>query len=140
VTSLEEVRPDAYPDSILAGLMLASSMPALAANPSDARAEGGLAKALDGRVAGKPVDCIALHDMDSTEIFDHTAILYRTIGGKLYVNRPLGTVVARQRRHPPHRELDIGSVQHRHRSADRSWVAFPDRFRFSRQLPTYDDR
>ena len=74
--------------SLLAGLMLASPMPALAAMPSDARAEASLAKALDGRVAGKPVDCIALHDIDSTEIFDHTAILYRTIGGKLYVNRP----------------------------------------------------
>ncbi len=73
---------------LLAGLLLASTGPATAATTTNARAEASLEKALAGRVAGKPQDCIALHDIDSTEIFDNTAILYRTIGGALYVNRP----------------------------------------------------
>ncbi len=72
---------------LLASLLFASA-PALAASSSNLRAEASLAKALDGRIAGKPVDCIQLHDIDSTEVFDNTAILYRTVGGKLYLNRP----------------------------------------------------
>ncbi len=71
----------------LSGLLLASA-PAFAASSPNLYAEASLAKALDGRVAGKPVDCIQLHDIDSTEVFDNTAILYRTVGGKLYLNRP----------------------------------------------------
>jgi len=74
--------------ALLAGTLLASSVPTLAKSTISDRAEARLAKALDGRTAGKPVDCIQLHDIDSTEVFDRTAILYRTIGGKLYVNRP----------------------------------------------------
>ncbi len=72
---------------LLAGLAFSWS-PALAASTPNLRAEASLAKALDGRVAGEPVDCIQLHDIDSTEVFNNTAILYRTIGGKLYLNRP----------------------------------------------------
>ncbi|KQX24266.1 MULTISPECIES: hypothetical protein [unclassified Sphingomonas] len=71
---------------LLAGLGLAS--PVLADSGPNQRAEASLAKVLAGRVAGEPVDCIQLHDIDSTEVFDNTAILYRTIGGKLYLNRP----------------------------------------------------
>jgi hypothetical protein len=72
---------------LLASLLFAS-WPARAASTPNLHAGASLAKALDGRVAGKPVDCIQLHDIDSTEVFDHTAILYRTVGGKLYLNRP----------------------------------------------------
>ena len=70
--------------------LLAAALPAQAAAPSSltAKAEARLAKALDGRVAGKPVDCINLRDIRSSEIIDRTAILYRTNGNKLYVNRP----------------------------------------------------
>jgi hypothetical protein len=46
-----------------------------------------LARALEGRVAGKPVDCIQLRSIRSSRIIDDTAILYDT-GGTLYVNRP----------------------------------------------------
>jgi hypothetical protein len=74
--------------ALIAGLMVVSGAPAVAGSTPNPRAEAGLATALAGRVAGKPVDCIQLHDIDSTEIFDNTAILYRTISGKMYVNRP----------------------------------------------------
>jgi hypothetical protein len=77
-----------FSPALLAGLMLASAVPAFAAPTPKARAEANLAKALDGRVAGKPVNCIQLHDIDSTEIYDNTAILYRMLGGRVYVNRP----------------------------------------------------
>lgn len=49
--------------------------------------EAKLAKALEGRVAGEPVDCIDLHRVNSSRIIDRTAIIYDT-GGTLYVNRP----------------------------------------------------
>jgi hypothetical protein len=41
----------------------------------------------DGRVAGKPVDCIDMQRIDGTEIVDGTAIVYRD-GSRIYVNRP----------------------------------------------------
>jgi len=47
-----------------------------------------LAKALAGRVAGKPVDCIDLNAIRSSRIIDRTAILYEGSGGILYLNRP----------------------------------------------------
>ena len=46
-----------------------------------------LAKLLEGRVAGKPVDCINLMNAGSSQIIDHTAIVYDT-GSVLYVNQP----------------------------------------------------
>ena len=49
--------------------------------------EARLAKALEGRVAGEPVDCIQLSRVHSTQIIDHTAIIYDA-GSTLYVNRP----------------------------------------------------
>lgn len=49
--------------------------------------EAQLAKALSGRVAGTPTDCITLRSVDSTRVIDGKAILYR-VGGKLYVNEP----------------------------------------------------
>ena len=57
------------------------------AGPREERGEARLAKLLDGRAAGKPVDCIQLSSVSSTEIVDGTAIVYR-VGSKLYVNRP----------------------------------------------------
>ena len=49
--------------------------------------EARLAKALQGRVAGEPVDCIQLSRVNSTQIIDRTAIIYDA-GSTLYVNRP----------------------------------------------------
>lgn len=59
--------------------------PAAASNASP---EAKLAKAIEGRTAGKPVDCLYLRDIRSSRIIDDTAILYETAGGTLYVNRP----------------------------------------------------
>ncbi len=49
--------------------------------------EARLARALDGRVAGEPVNCINLRNVRSSQIIDRTAIIYDT-GGTIYVNRP----------------------------------------------------
>lgn len=66
---------------LIASLTLAGS--ASAAVAPEARLE----KLLQGRVAGKPVNCINSRDIRSTQIIDRTAIVYR-VGSKLYVNRP----------------------------------------------------
>ncbi|SEH14417.1 hypothetical protein SAMN05428974_1184 [Sphingopyxis sp. YR583] len=66
---------------------------ALAAAPATAREklapEDQLAKLLEGRVAGKPQDCIPLSTTRSSQIIDKTAIVYR-VGSTLWVNRPKG--------------------------------------------------
>jgi hypothetical protein len=49
-----------------------------------------LAKLLEGRTAGAPVDCITQRLIASSQIVDKTAIVYRMPGGALYVNRPTG--------------------------------------------------
>jgi hypothetical protein len=49
--------------------------------------EAQLAKALDGRVAGEPVNCLSLRSIRSSRIIDRTAIVYQ-VGNTLYVNRP----------------------------------------------------
>jgi hypothetical protein len=72
---------------LLAGF-LASTAPALADTGRASGPEARLARALEGRVAGEPVDCLNLRDIRSSRIFDRTAILYETVGGTLYLNRP----------------------------------------------------
>jgi len=52
--------------------------------------EEKLARALEGRTAGEPVDCIRLRDVPSTQIYDRTAILYYMTNGRRYLNRPEG--------------------------------------------------
>ncbi len=49
--------------------------------------EQQLAKALEGRVAGKPADCIDPHFNTNTQIIEKTAIIYGS-GRTIYVNRP----------------------------------------------------
>ncbi len=49
--------------------------------------EQELARLVQGRVAGEPVDCVNLRNVRSTRIIDRTAIVY-DVGGTLYVNRP----------------------------------------------------
>jgi len=72
-------------------LVLASAAaafaPAQAKSPDPAKGERQLARALEGRVAGEPVDCIDLHRIRSSRIINRTAIVYDA-GGTLYVNRP----------------------------------------------------
>jgi len=55
------------------------------AKPADREAE--LARAIAGRVAGEPVDCIDLHRVRSSRIINDTAIVYDA-GSIVYVNRP----------------------------------------------------
>ena len=49
--------------------------------------EQELAKALAGRVAGKPVDCIDPRVNSSTQVIDHTAIIYGS-GRTIYLQQP----------------------------------------------------
>jgi len=49
--------------------------------------EEKLAKLLEGRVAGTPVDCIYMPTVRSSQIFDKTAIVYDA-GNVVYVQRP----------------------------------------------------
>ena len=49
--------------------------------------EARLEKLIGDRVPGKPVDCVNLRDVQSSQIIDGTAIVYR-VGSRLYVNRP----------------------------------------------------
>ncbi len=50
--------------------------------------EEQIAKALDGRVAGKPTDCIFQRNIRTSRIVDGTAILYEMNDGTIYLNRP----------------------------------------------------
>jgi len=67
-----------------AGFVLALA-PASAAEPTDREAE--LARALEGRVAGEPVDCVDLRRIRSSRMIADTAILWDA-GHTIYVNRP----------------------------------------------------
>jgi hypothetical protein len=70
---------------LIAASLLLGAFAAQAAEPVDREAE--LARALRGRVAGEPVDCIDLHRVRSSRIITDTAIIYDA-GGVVYVNRP----------------------------------------------------
>jgi len=69
--------------TLTAGALLIGG--AAQAKPADREAE--LARALDGRVAGEPVQCIDLHRIRSSRVISGTAILYDA-GSVVYVNRP----------------------------------------------------
>ncbi|WP_235515973.1 MULTISPECIES: hypothetical protein [unclassified Sphingomonas] len=56
----------------------------------DAAGEVALSRITERRDAGKPVDCINLRDIRSSEIVPNTAIVYRMNNGTLFVNRPQG--------------------------------------------------
>lgn len=72
---------------LLGAALLGMSAAAPAAPRDNSQAEAKLAKALEGRVPGKPVSCITLSNITSSQIYDGTAIVYRS-GSTLYVNRP----------------------------------------------------
>jgi len=69
--------------TFLAAVVLAT--PAVAAHRDTPDVQ--LQKALEGRVPGKPVNCISLSSTNSSRIIDGKAIIYR-VGGRLYVNEP----------------------------------------------------
>jgi hypothetical protein len=70
---------------LAAGALVTAAVPAQAESQRNGEAE--LARALEGRVPGKPVDCVRLNQVRSSRIIDGTAILYEE-GGTIYVNRP----------------------------------------------------
>jgi hypothetical protein len=70
---------------LLVGTALLASAPAQGA--ARLTPEAKLAKAIEGRVAGEPVDCVNLHNIRSSRIIDRTAIIYDA-GSTIYVNRP----------------------------------------------------
>lgn len=72
-------------------LALATGAALMAGSAVEARTklsgEEQLAKVLEGRVAGTPVDCISLFDSRDQRVIDKTAIVYGN-GSTIYVNRP----------------------------------------------------
>ncbi len=70
--------------ALIGGLTLAT-VPAQAAQRPSGEAE--LARVLQGRVAGEPVDCINLRTATRSRVINGTALLYY-VGGTVYVNRP----------------------------------------------------
>ncbi|MCW1382004.1 hypothetical protein OLX02_04140 [Novosphingobium sp. KCTC 2891] len=75
----------------MTGLALAAGAMVLAGGTAHAKprltGEQQLAKMLEGRVAGEPVDCISMPTISSSRIIDKTAIVYDS-GSTLYVQRP----------------------------------------------------
>ena len=75
--------------------MMTIGILALAGTAADARKprqtpEEKLAARLKGFLPEKPVHCVDLQRLGSSEIIDRTAILYRSSGGLYYLNRLRG--------------------------------------------------
>jgi hypothetical protein len=69
--------------TLLAGTLMLGGV--AQATPQDH--EGELARAIQGREAGAPVQCIDLHRIRNSRIITDTAIIYDA-GSVIYVNRP----------------------------------------------------
>lgn len=74
-------------NGLVAVLTLAAAGAASAGTPRQPP-EQVLAGMLDGRTAGAVVTCIDPRNVETVDIIDRTAIVYRLRGGRLYVNRP----------------------------------------------------
>ena len=61
---------------------------AMADKSGPTKQEERLAKMLEGRTPGKPVDCISQQLIRSTTVLNRTAIVYEMSNGTYYVNRP----------------------------------------------------
>lgn len=75
---------------VIGALAMAGAATAAQAGPAkvNPKGEAELAKLLEGRVPGKPVNCIQLHGgSPSSRIIDGTAVVYDD-GSVIYVNRP----------------------------------------------------
>lgn len=120
-------------NSLLGATLLAcvAAMPALAAQ-RDGEAE--LAKAVAGRTAGAPVDCIMLRNIRSTRIIDRTAIVYEMTNGLFYVNRPKSgaesldqnVVLVTDTRTPQLCSIDIVQLLDRSMLMQNGWVGLGD--------------
>lgn len=71
------------------GALAIAASPALAGEETVERGEAELAKLLEGRVAGEPVNCLRRSQRDRMTIVDDTAFVFRD-GDTIYVNRPGG--------------------------------------------------
>ena len=67
--------------------LLATAFPTIA-GAVDKSPQAQLDRALEGRIAGDPVDCITLRHIRSSRIIDKTAIIYEGYGDTIYVNYP----------------------------------------------------
>ena len=74
--------------ALLIGGALLGAAPAAAVGPR-LSPEAELAREIEGRVAGEPVDCVNLSRITSSRIISRTAIIYDA-GSTIYVNRPRG--------------------------------------------------
>lgn len=73
--------------NLLPVLIGAAAMTAMPAQAQQRDPEQRLAQAIEGRVAGEPVNCVNLRAVRSTQIINGTAIVYDA-GNVVYVNRP----------------------------------------------------
>lgn len=76
---------------LLIALITASAVPLAARDRDNVAGEAALSRITERRDAGRPVDCINLRDIRSSEIVPNTAIVYRMNNGTLFVNRPSGS-------------------------------------------------
>lgn len=75
--------------AVMAVLGALAASGAQAADNNAAKGAEKLAKLLEGRTAGAPIDCIETRKIITTEVFTGTAIVYRLRGSQtLYVNTP----------------------------------------------------
>ena len=77
-------------------LLLGSAAPVLARQSLQERGEADLAAQLNGRIPGKPVDCLSLNRIEGQTIVDGTAIVYRQMDSTIWVNRPRGAQMLRE--------------------------------------------
>lgn len=70
----------------LAGAALLAGAGTVQAKPRET-GEERLAKRLEGRIPGPPVNCLSQSQRDDVEIIDKTALIYGS-GNTIYVNRP----------------------------------------------------
>ena len=80
----------------LMALLMGASTPVFARPSVQEQGEAALARQLEGLVPGKPVRCVTLDRIDGSTIIDGTAIVYRGLGGTLWVNRPRGADMLRE--------------------------------------------
>ena len=71
----------------LAAAAVAISAPAYAGQSIAEKGEAKLAKMLEGRVAGEPVNCVSGWNSSRLQVIDETAIVYDA-GSTIYVARP----------------------------------------------------
>ncbi|WP_116092459.1 hypothetical protein [Sphingomonas crusticola] len=77
-------------------VLIAAASPAAARQSLQERGEAELAKEVSGLIPGPPEKCLMLSRIVGSHIIDGTAIVYRTLGGKVYVNRPRGAEMLRE--------------------------------------------